>query len=285
MKKLILAIAAGLPMLAGAQILNPGFESSRPNGGPANWGKIILQPVPCDVALGYDSVYFQSTDAHTGNYALELRNASCDNSSFLAGSAILMQNDTNYFSLGIPYTDRPDELTFFYKLFQTGGDIGHVSIQLVDDVNAITIANAEYDINQPASQYAALSVPLTYYDAGIPTHIEIIFSIENLVDHVHFGTRFLVDDISTLTTGLINAPVTNALATLFPNPNTGSVTIKSIQTEPVQLTVYNSIGQVVMSDKVAVNTALSLDNLNTGIYHYAVRTATKLLGSGKMIKE
>lgn len=286
MKKLILAIAAGLPMLASAQILNPGFEDARQGGGPAHWGRILLIGLPCDVSEGYDSTYFMTTDAHTGNFALELRNAHCDDQQYFGGGANQMESDEFYSGFGSTFTDRPSAITLFYKLLPVGGDVGHVTISLEDDVNGNgPIASADFYIDQPATEYTSVSIPLTYVSSAAPSRITMCVGLANQATHVNFGSRLLIDDVSTLTTGLNNTPVTNALATIFPNPNTGTITIKSIQTEPVLLTVYNSVGQLVMSDKVPVNTVLSLNNLNAGIYHYTVRTATKLLGSGKMIKE
>lgn len=284
MKKLLLTIAISLPFLASAQILNPGFETTRNGGGPANWGRVILIALPCEVSEGYDSTYFQSTDAHTGTYALEMRNAHCDTSFYFGGGANLMFDDSFYFGSGVPFTDRPSAITLYYKLLPLGGDVGHITVMLIDEINGDgTIATADVIVDQPASEYTLLTIPLTYENAGTPSSIVISMGMMNLDSHVNYGSRFLVDDVSTLTTGLTNTAVTGV--SVFPNPTQGNLTIKTKETQPLQLMVYNALGQEVMNDKVMPNTTIDVQHLSPGAYYYRVLSNTKPMASGKLLRE
>lgn len=288
MKKHLLSLSAAFALcITGlqAQILNAGFEQARPNGGPANWGKTITQPAPCNVALGYDSVYFLSTDAYTGNYALEMRNAVCDNSTFFAGGAILMENDTNYFSLGVSYVERPQFISLNYKFLPVGGDIANINIQLLDEPNGVTVAYDDFTITQPMAQYSALTIPITYFDPATPTRLIIIFSIENTTDNVNYGTRFLVDDISTLATDIKDIKASKSALVVYPNPSRGPIAIRTAENGPVQLTISNAIGQVVMDAKVATNCLIDMPELSAGLYSYRVVSNNAILGTGKLIKE
>jgi hypothetical protein len=282
MKRLLLTIAACLPMLAQAQILNPGFEEAGLVGRPAYWSSRTEIPFTCNNPQGFDSTMFQSLDAHSGNYALEIRNTTCDTSA-LFGFAVLMPDDTSFH--GAPFTDRPSSFSLYCKFLADGGDVGIIGVSLEAYNSDSVIGVAEVAINQEIPDYTLITLPFTYFSNATPDLIRIYFQINNFDTIVHAGSRFLVDDVSTLATGIDNTSVKNDLATLFPNPSVGTVTIKSIQTEPVQLTIYNSLGQQVLSNRVAVNTAISLDKLTVGIYLYTLRTNTKLLGSGKLVKE
>lgn len=275
-----------LSSAAMGQILNSSFENARANGGPANWGRTILIPSPCNVAQGFDSVYFQTTDAHTGTYALEMRNAQCDASSFFSGGAFLMDVDSFYFGSGMPFTERPASISFFYKLFSTGGDYGHVSIQLVDELNGEgLIAQAELDIAQATGQYTLYTAPLEYYSNGTPNRLIINFTIENPLDHVHYGTRFLVDDVSALATDIKDIKAAKSALVVYPNPSHGPIAIRSAETGLVQLEVSNMLGQVVYTAKTPTNTAIELPTLSAGLYTYRVLSNNAILGSGKLIRE
>jgi len=67
-----------------AQVLNSSFENLNAGGSPKNWGAIIITEVvigidssstgPTDSLVTDGAFYAATTDAHTGNYALELHN-------------------------------------------------------------------------------------------------------------------------------------------------------------------------------------------------------------------
>lgn len=85
----------------------------------------------------------------------------------------------------------------------------------------------------------------------------------------------------------------NALATVefrnegfavYPNPaqNQINVTFEEVGLK-VQISFYNNIGQLVLQKSIENNQAISLDNLNTGIYIYKI-TSDTVSASGKLIK-
>lgn len=269
MKKPFLALALLTACAAahGQQILNPGFETMRPTtmGGPAHWGRFIGIPSPCTVQEGYDSVYFQTPDAHNGLYALELRNAHCD-ATFFAGSVFAMQNDTNYFSGGgFPYVTRPSAISFFYKLFSTGGDAGYVTVELFDDVTNTLVAEGEVEVTAgSAIGYQPASVPLTYTSTATPTRMTIAVGIRNNTTTVHYGTRFLVDDFSEATTGVGGPVAATAQPVLSPNPATAAITSR----EAGELMVLDATGRTVLRTAVTAGGTVNVQKLPRGLYGY-----------------
>lgn len=271
MKKTLLSLVLlGACTVAHGQILNPGFEAMRPTsaGGPAYWGRFIGTPSPCTVQEGYDSVYFQTTDAHSGSYALELRNAHCDASMF-AGSVFALQNDTNYFSGGgFPYTASPTAVSFFYKLFPTGGDAGYVTVELWDDVANTLVAEGEVELTMgSAIGYQPANVPLTYTGTTSPTRITVTVGIRNNTTSVHYGTRFLVDDFSDNSATGIGGPAGWASAAMLsPNPATSSI----IPAEAGELTLLDATGRVALHIPVAAGGAVDVRALPRGLYAYRI---------------
>ena len=50
------------------------------------------------------------------------------------------------------------------------------------------------------------------------------------------------------------------------------------------LTIYNSLGQIVIQHQLNQNIAVSVDNLATGLYNYKIKSADRIK-MGKLIKE
>jgi hypothetical protein len=72
---------------------------------------------------------------------------------------------------------------------------------------------------------------------------------------------------------------------LYPNPVNGNVTISNIEqfTESV-FTLYNNLGQVVVTQNIDnPSQNISLENINTGIYFYKIKS-NSFTQSGKIIK-
>jgi hypothetical protein len=225
MKKVLLLyflLIAGLK--SQAQLLNPGFEFTRTDGGASNWIAFVMSQWPCDDYAGWDSTYFQTTDAHSGNYALELRNAYCENT-FFGGHARASEFDSIYsFIVGDPYSDRPESFSFYYKFFPEGGDKVQVTIRTGDDIT--TVADAEYFVSDAASVYTKLYIPLTYYISNNPTRVEMEFHIVNDTAQVHYGTKFQVDDINGETTG-INEPHRAGSLVCYPTKATNELYVST----------------------------------------------------------
>lgn len=268
------------PLAAPAQLQNPGFEATRAGGGPAKWGQVVVSPFPCAASAGYDSTYFQTKDAHSGSFALELGNAFCDNT-FYSGKVHAMDNDAAYFDAGFPYTQSPPAISFYYKFFPVGGDRATVTVELTDDVNGAGIfAEGKVSISQAVATYTAISVPLVYQAAAVPTRINIDIRIDNPSGTVHYGTRFLVDDFSDQTTGVEELTKHKDAALLYPSPAQDFIKIKSDRMRPMQLVLYNALGQQVLCTETLAHTATDIRVLAAGTYFYHILDKGEVLGKG-----
>jgi hypothetical protein len=75
-----------------------------------------------------------------------------------------------------------------------------------------------------------------------------------------------------------------SIFSLYPNPNKGYFTLKTeLSTSPLTLQIYNSIGQMVLTQEVDSELTQINSNLPAGIYIYQVQSDNKPVLSGKMI--
>lgn len=279
-KHLLIFIGAFAAFTASAQELNPGFEKLRSDGKPANWGSLTLLAFTDSTKCNFDSAfYFASLDAHSGTYALEMRNAECDGAVY-CGSAHCMEPDSTYFAAGVAFNTRPAYFNFFYKMKSVGNDSGYMHLWMYNDVTGNTVAD-EYIFLAGNSSYEAVSVKLNYVSTDTPTRIEIGFSTELLRSRAHYGSRLLVDDLS-----FANAPLgviqnQKLLAECYPNPGKGDVTIRMAAPGDYQISIADMSGREVLSSKFAQT--LSVQRLPAGTLIYRVTDANGNSGTGTIL--
>jgi hypothetical protein len=74
---------------------------------------------------------------------------------------------------------------------------------------------------------------------------------------------------------------------VYPNPTKGVVTIELIssRTEPLELSIYNSLGQSVGSFQLISNKSeINLSSLSNGFYYYTIKNNTGIILKNKIIK-
>lgn len=275
MKKIIFTLIAlaFTSLSSNAQILNPGFEDLRSDGGVAKWGSIFLQqfPSPCGGYIFDSALYFSSTDAHSGARALELRNAKCGDEHF-AGNVHLMTNDEAYFDLGAAYSGvSPKTFSFYYKFLPVGNDTAAITLQIQNE-NEEVIATTSVQITERASTYTLATMPIDYIGSGVVSRVMITIANSNGTSPANFGTRFLVDDIAL--TGEANA-VTVQIESgrsirCFPNPATSAVTFTAdnTPTTPECLSLFNELGVEVYRTEFINMLTLDCTRFPKGVYHY-----------------
>jgi hypothetical protein len=218
----------------GAQIPNTGFENLNTNGTVKNWGTALLTLVAID-SLGnahtdsvvYDqALYFSTNDAHSGTKAVEMRNAFNYTGNFpIAGSINVLSNDSDYSSFGAPVSilQQPANFSFYYKFMPMANDTAIAMISLTDSSGTL-MGEASIEITGQHNAYTLANMPITYYGTGQAFFAVISFSTAKAGTYPAFGTRFLVDDVNTIITGLENRSGNKAMS-CFPNPARDHVVI------------------------------------------------------------
>ncbi len=263
-----------------AQEINPGFEKLTSNGKVSYWGSNLVTIIRFD-SLGHshaDSIVydkelnFASTDAHSGKYALEMRNAyNYTAQSGIAGSVDLFDDsDFSSFSNVVEVNKTPDRLSFYFKYFPVQDDSAFATIAVYDSLSYL-IGEAKVLIGLTASQYTFISAPITYSSSNSAKYISVSMSTQLPNKQPHFGTRFLVDDVSLYSASKLMDISANRIC-IYPNPTSHYLNIIS-ETDIKLITLTDVSGKQIPITFVD-NKRLDCSFLSSGIYFLNVMDTT-----------
>lgn len=293
MKKLFLLCAGLLVCLQlQAQLANPGFELRNTDGTAAYWQPAGLIVLPVDTNCswtGLDSIRRITTDAHTGNYAFELRVATYCATAIGGNIRPVRYNVDSFTDQRVPFTQRPAAFTFYHKLFPMQGDGVLVQVML-EDQNGSTVADGTLKLQQAATSWSQVSIPLVYRSGDVPEFLHMSFFLHS--DSIlHYGTRFLIDDIShTAATNVVPVKPDYEALSCFPVPATEQLSVR-LNDLPghttAQISITDATGRLLRGEVAATqgNGMLHIDvkELPQGIYFIRVQ-ADRIRGAGRFIK-
>jgi hypothetical protein len=268
MKLHLLTAALLMGSTSFAQLPNAGFEQLNASNNTSFWGKnlFLLAWVDSTGEIHSDSVvfdggnlYFPTTDAHTGTYALEMRNAwNYTQNIGYPGGAFLNPAEEFYSSYEAPINQttpiQPERFTFWYKYFPVGTDIAYANVMLYNE-NYEPVGEATFETGDAMTAYTYVDIPITYTQVDPVHYLSVSFLANSPANpnQPNFGTRFLVDDVAFEGTLGINEQQTAAV-TVYPNPATTFVTI--VSAEPM-LSAH-------LSDAAGRTVPLTVTNLSAG---------------------
>lgn len=283
MKTTLTLIAFGiLGFSVKAQIPNSGFETLNADNNISQWSKTFLTVIIIDStgqhgdSIVFDSpnnaLYLPTTDAHSGQYALEMRNAfNFTSNTCITGGANLSAEDS--YSIGfetpIPCSPiLPESFSFYYKYFPLATDSAQAVVNLFD-VDGIQVGEAIVKLSGTVSNYTFVNTPIVYSELRPVESISISFATSSYGNQPTFGTRFLVDDVSF--NGSLGLDELESSFSVFPNPANTSFEING-------LTGNESIGISDMDGRVLELTGEENQTINcsawsNGIYLLKVSTA------------
>lgn len=277
--QIILAMICCNAFVSNAQLMNTGFENLNADGSIQYWGFTRLEAVIIDSngVAHYDSIvidqkYCQSsTDAHSGNRALEIRNAfNYTQNQGISGGA-LSSNDTmqSPYTSFVPIVSRPLALSFYYKYLPVGNDTAYVYIQALD-ANSNEIGYAEQWIPGTASSYTLMNIPVNYSSSDSAALVFIQFKASYNDSTAHFGTRFLIDDLflqapnSTRDFSAVNH------VSIYPNPVNDLLFIQAAS--PVKAISIRSMTAQQVYDHQGAVTSIDCSKFENGIYFVRIET-------------
>ena len=276
---LVFSVVVLLPLIAGAQIPNAGFETwanGLPTGWSANNVPLLATPVT------------ETTTAHSGSAALQ-------------GTVVSVENAVAWppvISTGFLVSQRYATFSGWYTFTPFGGDSLYGLMIMYNSGAAIGYAFFSNRTNR--GSYTQFTANLSYIASGVPDSCGIIFAILGSSannDTVHVGSTFRLDDLAlsgtaTAIAPVVQAPRTFALEQNYPNPFNPSTVISYdlASTGVVRLTVYDILGREVERLVDATQSAGSHQvrfdgsGLASGVYIYRLQTPGAVL-ERKMVLE
>ena len=287
MKRLLLALLL---------INTAAFSQSIPNAGFETWSASgpFLAPNGWGVSPGVK----QSTDAHSGSYAMlcvvdTATNPMTSALDTLPGIAYTgaqsMTPPTPGSNVGgFAITSVPDSLTGYFKFRSPGNDTLLITASLYKwDAAAgsrhIT-GTATFTSSITDTAYSRFSVPLVDTSASLPDSAIIIIAAANPQGKGHLGTSLWVDDLAFTMTTTTLAQVVNITSQpiLYPNPFTHQINLETHGTPIKHITLFNMAGQTVRSTTATtINTSL----LQAGSYFVEMEDADGNRYTEKVVKE
>ncbi|WP_210518563.1 T9SS type A sorting domain-containing protein [Hymenobacter terricola] len=229
----------------------------------------------------------KTTDAHGGTYAALLTNklytlqgASATLPGIMAlGSQINFSSDGAEIT-GVPYTSRPTQIQFYYKLTgaAAASDSAAIFFSLTHNVAGSTQEVAFRGVLlPPVATYTLVTLPITYSSAAAPDSVHLTFLSSN-TSHPTVGTQLFVDDVTIGTVTATRNAELQAAVSVAPNPSTdGRFTLNT--TQPALLaapfTVTDATGRVVLQGPKASPAALrevALGDQAAGLYTLQLHT-------------
>ncbi|GAB3590458.1 T9SS type A sorting domain-containing protein [Hymenobacter daeguensis] len=262
---------------------------------PTNWitdDDLVAQDAGQQLPASFGTL-LKTTDTHSGSYAAKLVTDASGYSSYFVLGPRAATSSTNSLG-GVPFTGRPANLQFYYKLAGTNAvaDSAYVQLELTATVNGAsqTVGYVTQVLTNPSATYTLASFPVTYLSAATPDSVHLMF-VSGIARHITTGTAVYIDDIDLgLTPTATRNAALNAAVTAAPNPSpTGRYTLSS--TEPAllaaPLTVLDVTGRVVRREAAAVATAsreLDLSALPAGLYTLQLFTGKGLVSQKLVVQ-
>ncbi len=270
---------------------NPGFELQSVDSTPLYWGSLTLFAIALDTngnpldSLVFDGrLYGSTTDAHTGNYALELRNAyDFTNQVGYPGKVNAMQDSNQFYSPRLDFTNlgNPDVVSFYYKYQPMGNDSAYARVYVFDN-SATIIAMSEIALGGTVNTYTPINIPVNYIVPGNAELVEILISNSTPWGTTTLGTRMQVDDVSITTTTGITYAVGGENINIAPTPANTFMQITSDQ-KIDKIEVYDINGQLTQIIKGDQKT-IDCSTWPEGMYLLKISSGNKIYSKKTIIK-
>ncbi|HXS37133.1 MAG TPA: T9SS type A sorting domain-containing protein [Flavipsychrobacter sp.] len=274
-----------------AQLPNASFETWRhyvSNGdslvAPDSWFSADSL-VSANKALAFGPTYqqmFQSTDKHSGTYAVELVSKTQGIVGVIPGILANAQLGLNFTALlsgdtagaftysgGTPISTRYLSVRAYVKYLPKGSDQALILVQAMHGSD--TIGQGALSIASTISTYTQQIVNIDYVNSETPDKILIAFLSSRNTHTAQDGTTLYVDDVSLSTVlGVPQVATENNTVTCYPNPGTGAFHISSTTTEKLHMLIYTASGQQIATKDFSGNDVLDLSNYPSGLYFYNI---------------
>ncbi len=214
----------------------------------------------------------QSNDAHSGSYAIQLKNIATS----LNQTAMIMTNSGTPdagMNNKIPVTARYNRLEGYYKYSTQQPDT--FSIMVLMTKGEDFIAAAEYKQAVNTANYTKFSFPIMYTSAaGVIPDSAVIMISAGSNENFKEGSTLLIDDVAFVLTSGLNDYSANFTAdvNVYPNPASDfvNVAIKGATNGKIKVELVNIIGQTLKAEEVTpinqqVNMKLNLNDVPKGV--------------------
>lgn len=151
------------------------------------------------------------------------------------------------------------------------------------------VVHPQLSVDDIGSLFPVISTQFTISTCNLPNQVEGSDGTETFLFDLHCNPNDVTLELMGVLLG--NEDVSNSIAYgLFPNPSMDSCTIQladyNALEEPVQLRLFNQLGQVVLTEEVAPQRSWNLDlsHLSSGFYFLELQSSGVQFQTQKLVK-
>jgi hypothetical protein len=275
-----------------AQLPNPGFEqwdsSVVINGNkihdPSDWFSSNAGLVD----IGMEQTCVRTTDAHSGNYAIQLTSKSDDGdaqATYLSSGNNIGQGPSDPTVSKFKLNGRINGFEGYYKYMPNGVDSFRVFLAMYR--NGQYLGQSFIYISAPTSSYTKFFWPVNYPGTITPPD-SAKFIIEPSVINGSEGSVLILDDLG-VTYGFsigVNEENLTTQFELYPNPTSTSLSITSSSVNNnLSYKIIDAKGALVLKGKYNNGASIDVANLPEGLYNLLVSTPEGNTSSKTWIKK
>jgi hypothetical protein len=220
---------------------------------------------------------YASTEAQSGQYAMELSNAyNLTQNIVIPGEAVLFSDETQDmpgWNPGVPVTttNTVSGIGFYYKFLPAGNDIAQAKVQ-VFDIDGNEIGTATIDISDTNTTYQFIYEPILYTSNAAPAYMYVSFVMAKEGSTPTFGSRLIIDNVVTNLNSLNGvAQEDKPKIKVYPTLVETTLTLEDLEHSEETLTykITNTEGKLLSQNSVNTNNyiyTMDLSHLSSGIY-------------------
>ena len=255
------------------------FSQQIPNGDFENWTDTYNAVGWNSFNVDFANIHSnqQTTDFNQGTYAALLKGNSVYET-FFPGLVTLGEIDAENLSVsgGIPFTDRPTGISYFFKYLPLGGDTTYM-ISLLTKWNEVmqqadTVAITGYFTADEYTNYTELNVPFIYNSLETPDTLNVIFLSSGFDGDVE--STLYVDDVTLLYGAVISPTICfPASDTTYNQFTTKCITVPNASSYKLDISESNDFANFVSGyEDIDIGTdTFAFVNVPTGLYFYRKR--------------
>ena len=274
---------------AQSQVVNGNFEIVKPNFLPSNWGMNFTQTFTFNPNTGQStsdniqytspapSMVYASTEAHTGQYAMEISNAFNQTQNILIpGQATLFADatqDSPGWNPGVPLNPGAniERLGFYYKFLPTGNDVAQATMNLFD-ANGNELGSTSVDIHGTDNQFHYIYSYMNHPYNIAPASMQISFTMAKTGSTPTFGSRLIIDNVITNSQSLSLIENPDNAFNVYPTLVDNEINIVSSNqiTGTINYKIINTQGRIVKQNRTTNESnyiyTMNVSDLSSGIY-------------------
>jgi|AntAceMinimDraft_16_1070373.scaffolds.fasta_scaffold03989_2 hypothetical protein len=238
----------------------------------------------------------RTTDAYDGTYALRLVSGEVDATPFGfplidTTAQITLGNFTDSGpNDGMPFTSKPEKLTFYYKYTPgayptTVVDTGLIYIKFENSALGGIGEGAFRFFGNAVTVYTYAEIPITYWNSDQPDSLFLNISssttgFNQCPDNVAYaipnqiGSELIIDKmVLVYQTGINELNNMDNSISIYPNPANEKLFVNS-KNKLTNYSIYNSIGELISEGKI-INSFIYVNNLQRGFYYVKIKTVNQ----------